>query len=73
MPSTDEPDGLDRYVLVGIAIVTVLAVLYGVFLTSNLFALAGVAVPLVALYLFWRLVRAHERIASALEADSTGP
>ena len=64
MPSSEDRD---RYVLVGIAVVTLLAVLYGAFLSQDLFAWAGVAVPLVTLYLFWRLVRAHERIASALE------
>lgn len=64
MPSRDQRD---RYVLVGIAAVTLLALLYGVLIAHAPLAWVGVALPLVALYLFWRLVRAHERIADALE------
>ena len=70
MPSTDERD---RYVLIGILVVTAVVALYGVLLTSDLFAWVSVALPLLALYLLWRFVRAHERIAAALETDSSRP
>ncbi|HKJ58561.1 MAG TPA: hypothetical protein VKA37_04980 [Halobacteriales archaeon] len=64
MPSTDERE---RYVLIGVVVVAVAALLYGVLVLGNPLAWLGAALPLVALYLFWRLVRAHERIAAALE------
>lgn len=64
MPAEDRRD---RYVVVAIALLALLALLYGVFVAQAALVWTGVAIPLVALYLFWRLVRAHERIADALE------
>ena len=67
MPSTDGLDERNRYVLIGIVVVAVTALAYGVLVLGNPLAWLGAVLPLVALYLFWRLVRAHERIAAALE------
>ena len=65
--ASGDPVDVDRLVLVGVVVVAVVALLYSVLLTGGLATWVGVAFPLVALYLFWRLVRAHERVADALE------
>jgi len=53
------------YVLLGsLALVTLL---YSLLIARAPLAWVGVMVPLVFLYLVWRFVRAHERIADALE------
>ena len=64
MPSTDRRD---RLVLAAVAVVAILVVAYGLLVAQAGLAAIGIAVPLVALYLFWRFVRAHEQIADALE------
>lgn len=45
------------------------ALLYSVFVMRAPLQLVSVVVPLVFLYLLWRFVRAHERIADAMESD----
>lgn len=64
MPSND---GRDRYVLVGAIVLALLALVYGVLIARDVLTWIGIAIPFVALYLFWRLVRAHERLADAME------
>lgn len=54
-----------------VGIVVVLALLYSVFIMAAPLAWASAVVPLVALYLLWRFVRAHERIAAAMESSAT--
>ena len=68
-PATHEPPTGDRfpYELVSIVLLAVLVLVYGVFVAQAVLAAVGIAIPLVALYLFWRFVRAHERIADAME------
>jgi hypothetical protein len=67
-PGDDPSDG-DRfpYELAGVVVLALLVLLYGVLLGQAVLPAIGVAIPLVALYLFWRFVRAHERIADAME------
>lgn len=50
------------------AIVVVGAMVFG-FLTEQLYPAAIFAVAVSVLYLAWRLVRATERVAAALEAE----
>jgi uncharacterized membrane protein len=64
MPS---PDRSERNVVLGIVVVAVLTLLYTVVIAQQILAWFGIAIPLVFLYLLWRLVRAHERVATALE------
>ena len=67
MPSGSERE---RNILIAIGIVAVLTFVYSVLITQSVLAWFGIVVPLLFLYLAWRFVRAHERIADALE--STG-
>jgi type II secretory pathway component PulM len=64
MPS-DSPR--ERSVVVGIVAVALITLVYSVLIAQQILAWFGIAIPLVVLYLFWRFVRAHERIAAALE------
>ena len=72
MPSES---GIDRRLLAAIGIVVAVAVLlYSVLIIQRLLAgvilLASVAVAVLVVHLLLRLVRALERIATALEADA---
>lgn len=58
----------ETYILLAIAILALLALVYSVFVTRALLQWVGLVLPLVFLYLVWRFVRAHERIATALES-----
>ena len=51
----------------GIAVALLFA--YSVLVIGRPLAAIGLVIPLVALYLLWRLVRATERIADAVEGD----
>jgi maltodextrin utilization protein YvdJ len=64
MPS-DSPR--ERTVLVALAVVALLALAYSLLIAQQVLAWFAIAIPLVLLYLVWRFVRAHERIAAALE------
>ena len=64
MPS-DGPD--ERNVVVVIVVVALITLVYSVLIAQQILAWFGIAIPLVLLYLIWRFVRAHERIAAALE------
>ncbi len=64
MPS-DSPR--ERQVLLGIVAVALVTLLYSVLIAQQILAWFGIAIPLVFLYLLWRFVRAHERVADALE------
>lgn len=58
--------------LIALGLVAV-AVLYSVFVMRAPLQWLGFVLPLVGLYLLWRFVRAHERIADALEGpEGTG-
>ncbi|MEF8867739.1 MAG: hypothetical protein V5A85_04415 [Haloarculaceae archaeon] len=57
----------ERNVLLAIAVVAVVTFLYSVVVVQQILAWFAIGIPLVLLYLFWRLVRAHERVADALE------
>jgi threonine/homoserine/homoserine lactone efflux protein len=63
----------DTVVLIAIAVLALLALVYSVFIARALLQWVGIVLPLVFLYLAWRFVRAHERIATALESDSARP
>jgi Flp pilus assembly protein TadB len=47
--------------------VAVLLLVYSVVVAQQLLLWVGIVTPLVLLYLFWRFVRAHERVAAAQE------
>ena len=53
--------------MLGITVVAILTLLYSVLIAQQLLAWFGIVIPLLLVYLFWRFVRAHERIADALE------
>jgi uncharacterized membrane protein len=57
----------ERNVLLAIVAVAVVTLLYSLLVAQQILAWFGIAIPLVLLYLVWRFVRAHERIADALE------
>ena len=63
-------DPRDRYVIVGIAFLSVLTLLYTVLIAGRPLLWLSTVIPLVLLYLAWRFVRAVERIAKALEDSS---
>jgi type II secretory pathway component PulM len=56
----------DEGVLVAIGVLSLALILYSVLIMQRLLAGVGVVIPLVVLYLLWRLVRAVERIADAV-------
>ncbi|WP_423744441.1 hypothetical protein V5735_16125 (plasmid) [Haladaptatus sp. SPP-AMP-3] len=62
MPS----DSTESVVVWGIVIVGVLTFLYSILLASKPLAWFGIVFPLLGLYLFWRFVRAVERIADSM-------
>ncbi|QCC51034.1 hypothetical protein [Halapricum salinum] len=62
-------DRTDR-VGIAIAVAAVVVLLYSAFFAAALLLGLIVVVGLVVLYLLWRFVRAAERIATALEAQS---
>lgn len=64
MPS-DSPR--DRQVVLAIVAVALVTLLYSLLIAQQILAWFGIAIPLVFLYLLWRFVRAHERIADAME------
>jgi threonine/homoserine/homoserine lactone efflux protein len=64
MPS-DGPG--ERNVVAAIVVVALVTLVYSVVIAQQILAWFGIAIPLVLLYLIWRFVRAHERIADALE------
>lgn len=57
----------ERNVLLAIVAVAAITLVYSLLIAQQVLAWFGIAIPLVLLYLFWRFVRAHERIAAALE------
>ena len=68
MPS----DERDWQVLAPIGVVVVLLLAYSTLVIGRPLASIGLVIPLVVLYLLWRLVRAAERIADAVEDDRPG-
>lgn len=60
----------ERRILLGIGVIAVLTLLYSLLIAQQILAWFGIVIPLLLLYLVWRFVRAHERIADALEATS---
>ncbi len=56
-------------ILLGIGIVAILTFLYSFLILNQGLAWFGIVIPLLFLYLIWRFVRAHERIAEALETS----
>lgn len=67
--AADSPS-MSPQVIALLAIVVLATFLYSVFIMAAPLAWIGAVGPLVFLYLLWRFVRAHERIADSLEADN---
>jgi hypothetical protein len=61
------PESSADRLLVGVVVVAVVSLLYSLLIARAPLVWVGVAFPLAFLYLAWRFVRAHERIAAALE------
>lgn len=57
--------------LIALGLVAV-ALMYGIFVMRAPLQFFSALFPLVFLYLVWRFVIAHERIADALETDGNG-
>ncbi|KZN22969.1 hypothetical protein A4G99_17250 [Haladaptatus sp. R4] len=57
----------EQYLIWTIIGVAILTFLYSIFINQRFFAWFGIVFPLIGLYLFWRLVRAVERIAASME------
>jgi hypothetical protein len=73
-PSTPAAEP-DRRLLIAAIVVGVLAVLYGVLVAGQILAPIALLAWVFLVYLAWRFVRAHERIADAAErlaADGGG-
>ncbi|MFT4882875.1 MAG: putative membrane protein [Natronomonas sp.] len=64
MPSESD----QKQVLVALAVAGIVILAYSVLVAQQLLFGASVIVWLLGLYLLWRFIRAHERIAAALEA-----
>ena len=60
-----------RSVLVPIVIAAIVILLYSVLIAGQLFAGMSVLISLFLVYLAYRFVRAHERIADALESGNS--
>jgi hypothetical protein len=60
-----------RDVLAAIGIISLAWILYSVLVLQRILIGVSVAIPLVVLYLSWRVVRAVERIADALEGNGS--
>ena len=58
--------------LIAIGVILLVWLVYSALLIGRPLAGIGLIVPLVVLYLLWRLVRAAERIADAVENDGPG-
>jgi hypothetical protein len=61
------PQTNDRLLLLAIAALALVTLAYSVFIARAILQWVGIVLPLVFLYLAWRFVRAHERIADAVE------
>ena len=72
---SDRTDARSRYRLLAVVAVSVLFLLYSILIAGDLFAGLGFLALLYVLYLAYRFVRAHERIADALETrnERSGP
>jgi hypothetical protein len=58
----------ERNLLAAFAVVAVVSLAYSILISASFLPWVYSVVPLAFLYLVWRFVRAHERIADALEA-----
>ena len=57
----------EQYLIWTIIGVAILTFLYSIFINQRFFAWFDIVFPLIGLYLFWRFVRAVERIAASME------
>jgi uncharacterized membrane protein len=77
-PSTTLGDDRERRLRLAAVVVSVLALLYGVLIAGQILAPIALVALLFVVYLLWRFVRAHERLAGAVEriaadrADTVG-
>lgn len=78
-PATDDPVQEALFGLagspersLGVVLLVLAVVLYGVFISQQLLVVVWLLVVGFLVYLFWRFVRAHERIAVAAEGLADG-
>ncbi|WP_318568028.1 hypothetical protein [Salinigranum marinum] len=64
-PSTDPDDRTERRLKLAVVVVGAFVLLYGVVVTQQILAAIVLLVWLFVVYLVWRFVRAHERLADA--------
>jgi DMSO/TMAO reductase YedYZ heme-binding membrane subunit len=66
-PSTSLGDSRERQLKLAAVAVGVLAILYGVLIAGQILAPIALFAWVFVVYLLWRFVRAHERLADAAE------
>lgn len=64
------PSQREQRILLSIGVVAIVTFLYSFLIVQQILAWFGIVIPLLFLYLVWRFVRAHERIAAAMEDSS---
>jgi uncharacterized membrane protein len=64
-PATDPDDRTERRLKFAAVVVGAFVLLYGVVVAQQILAAIVLLVWLVVVYLLWRFVRAHERLADA--------
>lgn len=64
------PSRREQKILLGIGAIAIITFLYSFLIVQQILAWFGIVIPLLFVYLVWRFVRAHERIAAAVEDPS---
>jgi len=62
----------EKLIPFGIGVVSILILLYSLVIAAQILLGFGIVILLLLFYLFWRFVRAHERLADAMESSSHG-
>lgn len=68
-----EPSTISARTLAALVVVVTAVLLYSIVVAAAPLLGVAAAAPVVVLYFLWRFVRAHERIAAALEAQAPRP
>lgn len=62
----------EKLIPFGIGVVSIFTFLYSLVIATQILLGFGIVILLLLFYLFWRFVRAHERLADAMESSSHG-
>lgn len=63
----------EKNILIAIGVVAAVTLVYSIVIAQAILQWFSIVIPLLFLYLVWRFIRAHERIAAALEARQNQP